>query len=130
MPRPNQAVNSRGYPGVLAGATELDIEAVPTSRHLTVRNSPEFNILRNILPNLATSGTLDIIQEPPTLSETLDIIRIILSVFTSYSYLHTLGMYRRLFYSSIACLILTKYSGLLDERERVTVADIIDGGRG
>jgi len=42
MPRPDQAVNPHGYPGVAAGATELDIEAVPTSR--TVRNSREFNM--------------------------------------------------------------------------------------
>jgi hypothetical protein len=50
MPRPTQAVNSRGYPGVVAGAIELDIEAVPTSRHLTVRNnSREFNILRKYI---------------------------------------------------------------------------------
>ena len=46
---------------------------------------------------------------------TLDIIRIILSVFTSYAYLHKLGMYPQLFYDSMACQILTKYSGLLDE---------------
>jgi len=74
MSRPNQAVNSRGYPGVVAGEIEPDIEAVPTSRHLIVGNSREFNILRNILPNLATSGTPDIIQEPPTLSVSLAIL--------------------------------------------------------
>jgi len=48
---------------------ELDIEAVPTSRNLTVRG---FGMaLLNTLPNLVTPGTLDI-------------IRIILSVFPSY----------------------------------------------
>jgi len=54
----------------------------------------------------------------------------ILSVFTGYGYLHKAGRYPQLFYDSIACQILTKYSGLLDDRERVTVEEIIDGGRG
>jgi len=130
MPRPSQAVNLRGYPGVVTGATELDTEAVPTSTVPTHANLIWH--LQNILPNLATSGTFDIIT------------RIIFSVFTSCAYLNKPGMYPRLLSPSMACQILANYSGLLDECviiangvqwvhygcERVTVEEIIDGGRG
>jgi len=70
MARPMQADNSLGYPSMVAGAIELDIEAVSILRHLPFcNNSDELKYPKNRYYLLWQ------LQEPSSLFRNPDIIR-------------------------------------------------------